>query len=126
MGVPVEPKAILRLCLRLTHHFHLATVFADAQRADVSLLNKCGEPEDDPRLLVKSLPARAAVAHAAGTVGRRGGGNQDGRRSEVRRGQPLAARQVWPASCRREQRQRKQYRVGGQRQRKQQPIKDDC
>ena len=37
-------------------------VAATTLRVDVSLLNKRGEPEDDPRLLVKSLPARTAAA----------------------------------------------------------------
>jgi len=29
-------------------------------RVDMSLLSKRGEPEEDPRLLLKSLPAKAA------------------------------------------------------------------
>ena len=30
-------------------------------RVDMSLLSKRGEPEEDPRLLLKSLPAKAAT-----------------------------------------------------------------
>ena len=47
-------------------HFLICCTCADVGReilrVDLSLLNKRGEPEDDPRLLIKSIPAKLTSA----------------------------------------------------------------
>ena len=61
-----------------------AEVGREILRVDVSLLNKRGEPEEDPRLLMKSVPAKpTSTAPALQEVSKVNGGEGNGQRGKL-------------------------------------------